>query len=595
MKITIQRRHSRHAIIMAFLFAISSTQLLNRVSAQPSLVDATFSESVLELCSSSCSSTSITAVGSINTDVMETGTYGDGDLITAVAWTGATSSNSNVLGEALYVKGPNGDEVYTSLPSGIDYADVVISYYDNTPKYRVAVVYEDGGGIALEVYELTNWDNSSIALSLIGSTSRAITSGQTDAHRPHIDLRAENDYVSGWGTGGDILIYEFGITWYEDNGTSPEVYLVEGDISSLASSYTTGHTTIGDGEFPDIALGGYEPDMTNSSNGDDRTFITYVDNGNLMLHYDLGSITTTSTSPATLESSGNADDIMYPRIEAMLLNHYADYSNAFCLVTAAIEPTAAGLYKIKGYAGKFDYNPPILPMNPTPSTSIQNPVPETEISEDIYNNSDNALMPSVCGILPVYDLTTGSENLGTEGYEIMYYSEYTHHNSTNNNSLDDGDFISVQTTADGGGLHDLKEVNYDDLASSFSTSSLPISAIATASNTGYGHTAVWYDGDEVKIKLNTVNSEWKPGKTTSVENINGVDHYIYPNPINNYLKVGNIQEADYSITDMTGRIVLNGTVTNTNNTISTESLSAGTYVLTIIENDKPYNIKIVKQ
>src|SRR5690606_17353994 len=128
-------------------------------------------------------------------------------------------------------------------------------------------------------------------------------------------------------------------------------------------------------------------------------------------------------------------------------------------------------------------------------------------------------------------------------YAAMFYSDYTYYNTQEPKDAmeDDGDFytMGIEVTAPGT-QGDYPEVNYYDLATAFGTGSLPVLAIATASNSGYGNFAVWYDGAEVKRKLRLDLGHWKPGKSTAVGNISTSMFSVYPNPVVNDLSVTNI-------------------------------------------------------
>jgi hypothetical protein len=570
------------------------------INAQPSIRDATTAESVLELCASACTSTVITAVDVLNTDAVEVDP-GSGDFVQAIVWSGATSSNGNVLNEALCVINAAGSKAYVSLPSGATYPDVVIGVYDNSGiKYRAAVVYELGDDIFLEVYDITNPASGTCSLSIVGS-AREITDAHNDAHYPHIDLRAENDYVSGWPVNGEHLMYEFGICWYEINSGTPEVYKVEGNLTNLQSNYHT-YDYVADGTYPDIALGGWNPNTTNMTNGEDKLFITYIDDatGDLNIYFNLGSITGGNTT-AQLEDASNFDDLMFPRIEARLLVPDPDYSQAHAFVVAALDPSGGStLYKVKGYPINFDYNPghpPPMFVAPSVTFASITPLEISDMDNDaFYSNGAHGLMPSVCGTLGIPSVSSGG--IGSDRYETMFYSDYTWHNETepNNVNLDDGDFYSIGSQPDGAALvGEYLEANYYDLASSFSTSTLPALAIATSSNSGENFFGVWYDGDVVKYKTRTANNEWKPGKPNSIANTNTLSYEIYPNPVVNDLMVGNVKNGKYTVTNLVGQTMLQGTLSGGNNTVQMSQLSSGTYIFTIQEGNDVYRIKIVKQ
>jgi hypothetical protein len=72
---------------------------------------------------------------------------------------------------------------------------------------------------------------------------------------------------------------------------------------------------------------------------------------------------------------------------------------------------------------------------------------------------------------------------------------------------------------------------------------------------------------------------------------------VYPNPTNNVLNIDgvNTQNLDYTVVDVNGRVVLEGTLA-TNNTITTSSLSQGLYILNLVDNNSIVKTaKFVKQ
>src|SRR5690606_7870381 len=124
--------------------------------------------------------------------------------------------------------------------------------------------------------------------------------------------------------------------------------------------------------------------------------------------------------------------------------------------------------------------------------------------DDFYQNGYNGLMPAIAGLGILIDVTV-PDQIGMP-FTPIFYSDYTYHNDEEpNDTLEfDGDFYvrSIEITGGNSSAHH-EEVNYYDLASSFSTSTLPVSAITSCSNSGYGTFSIWYDGQEVKTKLRT--------------------------------------------------------------------------------------------
>ncbi|WP_107037336.1 T9SS type A sorting domain-containing protein [Brumimicrobium mesophilum] len=71
---------------------------------------------------------------------------------------------------------------------------------------------------------------------------------------------------------------------------------------------------------------------------------------------------------------------------------------------------------------------------------------------------------------------------------------------------------------------------------------------------------------------------------------------IYPNPTSNTFKISNLpagEKLEISVVDMTGRTVLNSTVSETNNSVDVNSLSPGMYTLQMYDAGKKYTSKLV--
>ena len=69
---------------------------------------------------------------------------------------------------------------------------------------------------------------------------------------------------------------------------------------------------------------------------------------------------------------------------------------------------------------------------------------------------------------------------------------------------------------------------------------------------------------------------------------------LYPNPTDGMLTVENCEGANYEIYDITGKIVVSGTITNKVQTINIADEITGNLVIRIINNDKVVTRPIVK-
>ena len=71
----------------------------------------------------------------------------------------------------------------------------------------------------------------------------------------------------------------------------------------------------------------------------------------------------------------------------------------------------------------------------------------------------------------------------------------------------------------------------------------------------------------------------------SVKELGANDISIYPNPASSEIIVNStVVNSSFNILDLTGRIVLNGVINSTNQAVNIESLTTGTYVLSISDN-----------
>jgi len=69
---------------------------------------------------------------------------------------------------------------------------------------------------------------------------------------------------------------------------------------------------------------------------------------------------------------------------------------------------------------------------------------------------------------------------------------------------------------------------------------------------------------------------------------------ITPNPTENLLQVANVQNADYIIQDITGRVIQSGIITETNNKIDVHSLVTGMYLLQLSTKREQHTMKFMK-
>ena len=82
-------------------------------------------------------------------------------------------------------------------------------------------------------------------------------------------------------------------------------------------------------------------------------------------------------------------------------------------------------------------------------------------------------------------------------------------------------------------------------------------------------------------------------------NIKGGGYVIYPNPANNYIVISSgydaVNKATVQLYDATGRLLLNKTITSSNEEINTSQYPRGTYMLRIVNDEEVVSYKVVVQ
>lgn len=79
----------------------------------------------------------------------------------------------------------------------------------------------------------------------------------------------------------------------------------------------------------------------------------------------------------------------------------------------------------------------------------------------------------------------------------------------------------------------------------------------------------------------------------STENFESLKINIYPNPVKDILNIQNSQKYDFEIYNMLGKLVLKGD--NIENQINVNTLAKGIYILKLINDEKIFNQKFIKE
>lgn len=478
------------------------------------------------------------------------------------------------------------------------------SYHDpinGSPQSFAAVVYEVDGEIYLEVWGfdlLSNGNHHSVlpvtAVNCIPAPSWGnpciLTGGQYqlsnangNAIRPHIDLIVDKDNP----TDPVEVSTKYVVSW-EENGV---VMNAEGDLFNAPMA----PIVIADGHSPDIAgVSNYEYARSTPDYDDDMVYTTYIDDntGDLMLaERKYGDPTVLNYHVLEYATDYTTH---YPRIAGA---RYYDYSLAnnvepTCVVTATVDDGVLGAYEVKSYT-LYD------PTNITPGIYDVNVSDYNANGRFTSTPLGNCIMPIVTGT-GVYtrDKYTSNASGGfapNPDFSIIFYSDYTWDGSAYdpygngdlyNSNIDMSTYDPVN--------QDYNEVNEIDYYSSWSLAgNMPLFDAASSCNSNYDIFAAFYDGEAIYYKITGGNTySFKP---TNINSIANAEVAVYPNPVTTAVTIGEGDGSDYTVTDITGKVMASGVIKGNKYTISTDSYAAGTYILQLVKDGVPSTVKFVKQ
>lgn len=529
----------------------------------------------------------------------------------------------------------------------VNYIDVATGVFtDNSPygtgglRYFVLAVYETGGEIYLDHYNVDiDYAGGAWALDVDKSGWATVccptpppppapflyhsnngfqlsTTAAGTASYPNIDLIYSTHDVSA-GRGHEAIGYV--ITWQQGTGASAEIWGADGPLSVSGQNNPQGpnHPVfyIADGKYPDVIGVTAAQNHPINPPGPNKAYVTFLNqNGTDVELYSWDYNATpppfpapypvTNLGPLNSPSVTNPDEFQYPRIAGPQYYDYAALTPPIdepVAVVAVSENDAASNYKINTFA--YHHN-----NGGTPYTNQI--VDASDYMGNGFNgNGYQAIKPNITGIGTVISAFYPTANVAYTDYPTMFYSDYT--NDVNLSApANSGDFYAFGTAPTStspivnlGGGTDYYETNYLDLTN---TSALayggtePVSAIATSNNSGFDLLVGYFDGTRI-YKRHTKNGAsnmpyaFKPGKETSIEQINGERVAIYPNPVSTQLNITRADGADYTLMDMTGRVIGTGTLTGNKAAVNTASLAAGMYIINISKDGHSEKLKFTKQ
>lgn len=419
----------------------------------------------------------------------------------------------------------------------------------------VGIVYQDNNNDIFYIeLPLSNMCNPSSGVPPSAGTSTTPTQINSSSYQgdlPKIDAFPQPTVGNYWGVGNPYEpLTEFVISWTEYNTSAPadEIWVNSG---TLGSGVTGTATYIDDGLVSDIA-GVFIDDLMGNTN--EIAYIVYT-NGTSFLklaEYDISSNTVSSTS--NLETSVIV--AKQPRIEAMNVQNPNTPNTRWVAVAQIFDGTS---------------NNEIRSYNPSGTYFFDNYAPFTRpISADGFN--------------PCVAVGPGPDDYNglTGEYGNNYYLELF--------TIDAGELESVDYDGTSyGGYYEVCSLTFNDVTY--------FTAATSSSNCGYGHFTVWGNdvsgSYQIAWKLNTgTSTAFKPTKTGVITK---GDMSVFPNPANNYIHINKLnKDALYTITDIAGKVVIEGMVSKQQSTIGVTDLHNGIYILNIDDGESLSTHKIIK-
>jgi len=447
----------------------------------------------------------------------------------------------------LHLEDYSGGVTTVAIPNALD-IDVALGDDWSNPgvDFIAVVVYNSSTVPMIEGFSITGTGTGTLTVTSTGSSPLPLVTGGPSYLPPHIDMYPD----TGNPINGLPSLHEFGITWVEYSGGS-NVYFTNADngsIGGFGNVYTI--TTSGNGYWPDVAC------VFNIATGSPEGLVTYIDGNDINLwEVDILSATNSVIVPA-LNSGMSFNKSV--RIEAM----------------GVYDPGAPfQKYQIAyaGYAGgpgmdMFSFNDLTGNFNLSAAGSGL--------------SGGNNMHPAVSAGAGQY---VGG-GYGNENHSICWFNDGTPY------------FYSQAIETNSGNVNpsypDYYEVNQDPAPSITLDEYYAPIAVSSSSNWGdYELLTAWVNNFDIFYKHQIDIQQYKP---TNVKVVPAANYRLYPNPSSTTINIDGMTRADYTITDVTGRILLKGEVTKASNNIHIESLAKGIYIASVTENGKTRMMKFSK-
>lgn len=503
-------------------------------------------------------------------------------------WPGGSSISSAVCG--FYVEDYFGNSTTVNLPNCL-HPDIVLA---NSPQpgsgmagYQVLVVYykfTSSSGTPtstdemwLDVYDINNVGMPSITCNL--RTSFQLTSFGNGY--PHIDMWTDPvNTVDGFPG-----LHKFAVTW-ADNGSTADLNLYYGEVNDVGTPFCTTVTSLLSSIYSSPVPQAFMPDVAcvtdNTSGSLDMVELVYGTRGysdplvrtnwsdNLMqLEWDL----TTSGAVPTVTGPYQNWRVFAPRIEAMSQytggghNPPAKWEIATCQFQSTYSEVW-GYNDLNGTSGT-NMSSVLSPLYPYPSIW---PTPLIGMGAAVG-----------AGVGP----SMGTGNIGNRQYTTGMYP--WQHDSVYARDVDVTTGNLITSTA-------CYVMNSPSSPVVYPWDVNQCLSIANSSNSGQDIISAWHNGTDVVYKRSQANTTmaFRMANPMAVGNTANTAKRLYPNPAHDNLNYTGDAGLPFTVTDVTGKVILSGT--HSAKGIDISGLSNGIYLLnTQVEGAKAETIKFTKQ
>lgn len=448
----------------------------------------------------------------------------------------------------IYLEDYTGATITIPIPGAID-IDIAMGDDMSNPgnDYIATVVYNASGTPMIDIYTITGTGSGSLSVSSSSSAALPVVSGGISYHPPHIDMYPDVSNTIN----GIPAMHQYAIVWTEYGASGPNAYLTSGDNASFGSFGTVYTITSGGtGYWPDVAC------LWDLPSGAAFAYVPYLNGSGI----DLWEVNLNTTSSGVLLTNLNGGMPVNKsvRIEAMNLYipgaGFQKYEIAF------------GAYASGGFMDMFSFN------DLTGSTNLS--AAGTGLS------GGNNIHPAVsAGPGQVFSGGYGSENHSVCWYNDatpFYYSQAIKANTGNVN----------------GSSPNYYEVNQNPTPFIVLDAYYAPIAVSSSSNLGKDELlTAWNNNNDIFFKYQGNIQQYK---STNVPAVSTSAYKLYPNPAASAITITGVLKAGYTITDVTGRMVLRGSITKADNMINIEGLTKGMYIASVKENGTTKVLKFVK-